>query len=88
MKNFLIGTVKWIIGLVFLYFFFKLSSSGNPRLSRNYVRNQHRPLYNKLIVADCNTLDKELDSVLESTENPEPRVIDFIKRRMELKECN
>ena len=52
------------------------------------MRAKHRPLYNKLIVADCNTLDKELDSVLKSSDNPEPRVIKFIERKMELKECN
>ena len=88
MKNFLIGLAKWIIGLVFFYFFFKLIYTGDPRIRRNYMRAKHRPLYNKLIVADCNTLDKELDSVLKSSDNPEPRVIKFIERKMELKECN
>lgn len=71
----------------FFYFFFK-ASFNTPRQINNYMRAQHRPLYNKLLNADCNTLDKELDRVLESSDNPEPKLIKFFERRMDIKKCN
>ncbi|MGC6422868.1 MAG: hypothetical protein ACON47_00655 [Flavobacteriaceae bacterium] len=86
-KKNIIDIAKWIIGLVFLYFMFK-SSYNTPRIRRNYMKAQHRLLYNKLVNADCNTLDKELDRVLESSDNPEPRVIKFIEDRMRVEKCN
>ena len=88
-KKNIIDVAKWILFLAFLYGWVQLLiHAPSYRQIRNYMRAQHRPLYNKLVNADCNTLEKELDSVLKNSDNPEPKIIKFIERRMDIEKCN